>query len=204
MSMAVTAVPESVALSLATPIWERLFTVAPLVLVGTKEPAGGYDLAPKHMAMPLGWQNRYCFVCSPRHATYVNALRTGEFTVSFPTAEQVVSTSLAAAPREDDGSKPALAGLETVPARAVDGVLLAGAYLALECRLERVVAGIGENAIVTGEIVAASAAAEALRAPEVDDHELLSQFPLLAYLSPGRFALVGASRSFPFPVDFRR
>lgn len=203
MGMAVTGAPDSVALSLATPIWERIFTVAPLVLVGTKEAAGGYDLAPKHMAMPLGWQNRYCFVCSPRHATYANALRTGEFTVSFPTAEQVVATSLAAGPREEDGSKPALAALATVPARVVDGVLVAGAYLALECRLERLIDGFGENGIVAGEIVAASASRRAVRGAEVDDQELLAGCPLLAYLSPGRFASVGDSRSFPFPVDFR-
>ena len=30
-----------------TPIWSRFFTVAPLVLVGTREPDGGHDLAPK-------------------------------------------------------------------------------------------------------------------------------------------------------------
>ena len=201
--MAVTGAPEFAALPLGTPIWERFFTVAPLVLVGTREADGGHDLAPKHMAMPLGWQNRYCFVCSPRHATYTNAQRTGEFTVSFPTPEQVVATSLAAGPREEDGSKPSLAALETVPARVVDGVLVAGAYLALECRLERVIDGFGENGIVAGEIVAASVAAQAVRGAEVDDHELLARSPLLAYLSPGRFASVGTSRSFPFPLDFR-
>ena len=204
MSMAVTGAPESVALSLATPIWERFFTVAPLVLVGTKEAAGGYDLAPKHMAMQLGWQNRYCFVCSPRHATYVNAVRTGEFTVSYPTAEQVVATSLAASPREEDGSKPSLAALETVPARVVDGVLVAGAYVTLECRLDRVIDGFGENSIVTGEIVAASVSTDAARGAEVDDQDLLAAGPLLAYLSPGRFASVGESRSFPLPLGCRR
>ena len=50
------------------PIWSRFFTVAPLVLVGTRE-GDGHDLAPKHMAMPLGWDNYFCFVCSPDHAT---------------------------------------------------------------------------------------------------------------------------------------
>ena len=43
------------------PVWNNVFTVAPLVLVGTREGGGGYDLAPKHMAMPLGWDNYYCF-----------------------------------------------------------------------------------------------------------------------------------------------
>jgi flavin reductase (DIM6/NTAB) family NADH-FMN oxidoreductase RutF len=201
--MAGPALPESIALSLGTPIWERFFTVAPLVLVGTKEASGGHDLAPKHMAMPLGWQNFYCFVCSPRHTTYANARRTGEFTVSFPTSEQVVAAGLAAAPRLGDGSKPSLAALQTVPAAVVDGVLVAGSYLALECRLERTIDGFGENSIIAGEIVAASVIGEFARGPEVDDHELIAHHPVLAYLNPGRFAELGESRSFPFPQDFR-
>ncbi len=76
------------------PIWDRFFTIAPLVLVGTLE-EGGHDLAPKHMAMPLGWSNYFCFACSPRHATYRNAERTGTFTVSFPRPGGVVGASLA-------------------------------------------------------------------------------------------------------------
>jgi hypothetical protein len=56
---------EIVPLDLETPIWARVFHVAPLVLVGTLQNDGTPDIAPKHMAMPLGWENRYCFVCSP-------------------------------------------------------------------------------------------------------------------------------------------
>ena len=56
---------ETVQLSLDSPFWERVFTVSPLVLVGTKETDGTYDLAPKNLAMPLGWGNRFCFVCTP-------------------------------------------------------------------------------------------------------------------------------------------
>src|SRR5512132_2587144 len=199
-----TSVRESVALSLTAPIWDRFFTVAPLVLVGTKEPNGGYDLAPKHMAMPLGWQNFYCFVCSPRHGTYVNVVRTGEFTVSFPTADQVVAAGLAAAPRLEDGSEPALAALPTVAARVVDGIAVTGAYLVLECRLERVIDGFGDNSLIVGRVVAAAASQEAARGPEVDDQELIGRRPLLVYLSPGRFAEIERSRSFPFPLEFRR
>ena len=50
------------------PIWDRFFTVAPLVLVRTKE-AEDYDLAPKHMVTPLGWENDFAFVCTARHRT---------------------------------------------------------------------------------------------------------------------------------------
>ena len=77
------ALPEHVrSLPLDEPVWERFFTVFPLVLVGTREEDGGHDLAPKHLAMPLSWGNWFGFVCTPRHRTYQNAVRTGAFTVS--------------------------------------------------------------------------------------------------------------------------
>ena len=79
-----------VPLPLSAPIWDAFFTVAPLVLVGTREEDGSHDLAPKHMAMPLGWQNHFGFVCHPSHATQRNAERTGAFTVSFPRPASVV------------------------------------------------------------------------------------------------------------------
>jgi flavin reductase (DIM6/NTAB) family NADH-FMN oxidoreductase RutF len=185
------------------PIWSRFFTIAPLVLVGTKE-GEGHDLAPKHMAMPLGWDNYFCFVCSPEHATQVNAERTGEFTVSFPRPGQIVETSLAAAPREADSSKPSLAAVPTFPAREVDGVLVQDAYLWLECRLDRIIDGFGPNTLVIGRVVAASVEEGALRASDSDDADLIREQPLLAYLSPGRFASVSESFSFPFHANFKR
>jgi hypothetical protein len=55
--------PQSmIPLPLNAPIWDAFFTVAPLVLVGTREDDGSHDLAPKHMALPLGWQNHFGFV----------------------------------------------------------------------------------------------------------------------------------------------
>ena len=118
-------------LAVDRPIWDRFFTVAPLVIIGSKEPDGTYDLAPKHMAIPLGWQNYYGFVCSPRHATYRNIRRELQFTVSFPRPTDVVTSSLAASPRCDDYTKPALTLLGQRKATAVDGVLDDYCYLYL-------------------------------------------------------------------------
>jgi flavin reductase (DIM6/NTAB) family NADH-FMN oxidoreductase RutF len=184
-------------------VWDRVFAVAPLVLVGSKEPSGRYDIAPKHMAMPLGWGDRYCFVCTPRHATYVNVEREHAFTVSFPHRFQVVQAGLAATEREPDGSKPSLRALPTFRARKVDGVLVHGCYLFLECELDRLVP-FGDEALVVGRMVAASAREEAVRGPDREDEELLRRLPPLAYVSPGRYTSVSAARSFPFPVRFRR
>lgn len=196
--------PGLVPLDTGRPIWSQVFLVAPLVLVATREPGGGHDVAPKHMAMPLGWENLFGFVCSPRHATQRNALATGAFTVGFPRPEQVVQISMAAAPREGDATKPSLSALPTVPARVIDGVLVEGCALQLECELERVVDDLGPNSLIVGRVVAAAADPRALRGDDRDDADVVHEVPLLAYLSPGRFAAVDRSLSFPFPVGFRR
>jgi flavin reductase (DIM6/NTAB) family NADH-FMN oxidoreductase RutF len=183
------------------PLWSRFVTVAPLVLVATKE-GDRYDIAPKHMAMPLGWSDYYCFVCSPRHATYRNAARHGAFTVSFPHPHQIVETSMAASGRVPGGGKPGLQTLPTRPATAVDGVLVTGCRLFLECELHELIDGYGENSLVVGRVVAALAEESSLRLHDRDDGDLIHDAPLLAYLSPGRFAIVSESYSFPFSEDF--
>ncbi len=187
----------------AGPVWDRFFLVAPLVIIGTTEPDGASDLAPKHLAMPMGWDGYFGFVCTPRHATYRNALRTEEFTVSYPRPEQVVFTSMAATPR-DESQKPSLRALPTEPATDVKGVLLSDAYVHLECRLDRVVEGFGENGLVVGTVVAARVHPDALRDLEQDDQELVAGAPLLAYLPPGRYGIIERSATFPFHAGFER
>ena len=186
------------------PVWEQVFTVNPLVVVGTRERGGGYDLAPKHMAFPVGWEDYFGFVCTPRHNTYHNAKRESVFTVSYPRPTQVVLASLAAAPREGDSSKPLLDALRTFPASEVDGIFVEEAYLFLECVLDRIVDGFGENSLIAGRVVAAHVHRDYLRASERDDHDLIYESPLLAYLEPGRYARVAESYSFPFPAGFTR
>ena len=186
------------------PIWDRFFSVAPLVIVGSKEEDGQYNLAPKHLAMPLGWENHYCFVCSPQHTTYHNVRRHGVFTVSYPRPSEVLLASLAAAPRCEDRSKPSLLVLPTLPARQVDGVLVKGCYLVLECTLHRILDGFGPNSLIIGNVVAAAAQESALRLAERDEGEQIFESPLLAYLSPGRLAEIRQSTAFPFPKGFAR
>jgi flavin reductase (DIM6/NTAB) family NADH-FMN oxidoreductase RutF len=195
---------EWVELDPSRPIWERFFVVSPLVVVGTRE-GEGYDLAPKHMAFPLGWENYFGFVCTPRHATYHNAREFGAFTVSYPSPDQLVVTSLAAQKRGEDGGVPGLEALPTEPARKVEGILLRDAYIHLECELDRVVDGFGPNSLVAGRIVAGRVRSDALRVAEGGgETERVRQAPLLAYLHPGRFAVISETRKFPFPADFSR
>jgi flavin reductase (DIM6/NTAB) family NADH-FMN oxidoreductase RutF len=191
-------------LDVGQPIWERFFWVAPLVLVGTLEPDGMHDLAPKHMATPIGWENYYGFVCTPRHHTYANIQREGAFTVSFPRPSQLVLTSLAASPRCGDENKPALSVLPVFAASKVAGVLLEGGYLFLECELDRIVDGFGVNSLIIGRIVAARVAADAQRIHEGGDQALVHNSPILAYLHPGRFSTIDESLTFPFPAGMKK
>lgn len=191
-------------LDLNQPLWNRFFSVAPLVIIGTREEDGSYDLAPKHMAMPLGWDNYFGFICTPRHHTYQNIDREGVFTVSFPQPDQVVLASLTATPRGENQIKLAMNALPTFKANHIDGVLLQQGYLFLECQLERIIDGFGENSLIVGQIVAAQVLESALRRCDRDDQDILLEVPLLAYLPPGRYATINHSLSFPFPMGFTR
>ena len=187
----------------SAPIWDRFFTVAPLVLIGTTDPDGTPDLAPKHMVTPMGWQNYFGFVCTPTHSTCSNIQRTGEFTVSYPKPSQVLYSSLAASPRLE-GHKPVLDCFTTFPAQLIDCVLIQEAYLYFECRHVRTIDGFGVNCLITGEIVAAYAEPDFLRSIDLDDQELVHDSPLLAYLAPGRFATIERSNAFPFPAHMKK
>jgi len=191
-------------LDVSTSIWENFFSVFPLVLVGSRELDGSYDLAPKHLAIPASWNNHYAFVCAPHHRTYINIQQHKQFTVSFPKPAQIVMTSLAADPRTEDQTKPALKVLPQFKANTVDGVFIKDAYLFLECTLEKIVDGLGGNSLIIGEIVDAQIDDEFLRNSEQDDQQLIHSSPLLAYLYPGRFAKIDQSFSFPFPKGFKR
>jgi len=206
--MQVFAVNDSTAdvveLDTSRPVWDRCFMVAPLVLIGTRDDDGALDLAPKHMAFPLGWKNYFGFVCSPTHHTYINIERSGEFTVSYPRPSQVLYAALAASPRHSDGPKAVLQSFPTFPAKQIDGEFIEEAYLFLECKHHKTVDGFGDNCLITGEIVAAYAHPDYLRSSEYDDQELIHDAPLFAYLPPGRFATITRSNAFPFPADMQR
>ena len=191
-------------LDTSRPIWEQFFTVAPLVVIGTKEEKG-YGLAPKHMATPLGQDNFFGFVCTPRHSTYHNVAREGFFTVSFPKPEQVVLTSLSASPRceEAEQEKMALRGLPLRMAPTVDAPFLEDSYLYFECEHLKTVDGFGQHSLICGRITGAWVEEAYLRTFEQDEQELIYRSPLLAYLAYGRFAEIRESRAFPFPRNFK-
>lgn len=186
-------------------LWDRVFTVAPLVIIGTVE-GESFDLAPKHMATPLGFGNYFGFVCTPRHSTYRNIEKTGEFTVSFPKPDQVVQTSLSATPRSQcsDKAKDVLQNLSVFRASTMHAPVIAGAYLYLECELFRIIEGFDDYSLITGKIRVAHADKDYLRVSEVDEREQLMKNPLLGYIAQGRYAKISETFNFPFPKDFKK
>lgn len=186
------------------PIWEHFYTVAPLVVIGTKE-GEEYNLAPKHLAMPLGHTNYFGFICTPAHSTWQNILVEKTFTVSFPNPDQVTLASLAASPRCDDPqiSKPIVTALPTFKAPHVDALFLRHSYLYLECAVDRIVEGFDGFGLIVGKITGAYVAPESLRVSDSDDDAMIRNAPLLAYLAYGRFAEVKETFSFPMPKGFQ-
>lgn len=196
--------PDLVDLPVDHPVWDRFFVVAPLVLIGTTDASGAADFAPKHMATPMGWQNYFGFICSPGHSTCTNIDRTGVFTVSYPKPSQVLIASLAASPRTVTGKKPVLDCFDTFPAALIDARFVEHGHVYFECRHSKTISGFGDACLITGEIIAAYADPDILRTAERDDQELIHDSPLFAYLSPGRFATIDRSNSFPFPDDMKK
>lgn len=196
--------PGYVSVALDRPIWERFPIVAPLVLVATTEPDGTPDVAPKHLAMPVSWENWFGFVCHPSHGTLQNIERTGSFTVGYPSPSMLLETSLSAAPRGADGRKPTLEMLQFTPATVVDGLLIDGCRLHLECTLEKVVDGLGANMLVIGKVVAVHASQKMVRRIDRSDADLLRDCPLLVYVHPGRVATIDETDAFPYHLTFKR
>jgi len=192
-------------LNIDEPIWPHFYTVAPLVVIGTKE-GEGYDMAPKHMVTPLGRENYFGFMCTPDHSTWHNVVDQGYFTVSFPRPDQVVLASLAASPRcgRQLDDKPILRGLPTFRSRIIDALFLKHSYLYLECRLVKIVEGFGRFGLIAGKIIGAHVDENSKIWSEGDNDSMIHDNPLLAYVAYGRFATIKETHEFPFPKGFEK
>lgn len=186
-------------------IWESVFTVAPLIVIGTKEGIN-YDLAPKHMATPIGQSNYFAFVCTPNHSTYHNIKKNKDFSVSFPIPDQVVLASLSASPRckKQLDKKPIVKELPTSKCEVIDALILKDSYLYFECNLTKIFDGFDEYSIIVGEIIEAYVDSEYLRISDTDEQKQIYNNPLLAYIAHGRFAKITDTYNFPLPKGFEK
>ena len=92
--------------------------------------------------------------------------------------------------------------MPTFPASQIDGVFLKGAYLFLECKMERVLDGFGKHSMIVGFVEAAHVDRSYLNEGP-GQYDPMEQAPLLAYVNPGRYARVDATEVFPHPTGFQ-
>ena len=191
-------------LSIKKPIWAHFYMVAPLVVIGTKE-GEAYNLAPKHMACPLGSGNYFGFVCTPRHHTYRNILSEKVFTVSFPKSQEIIMTSIAASPRcHDSYTESMLSRIPHFMSPGIDAPMVKNSYLYLDCSLEKVVGGFDEYCLIAGKITGAYLDPAYKVYAESDHQKMIYDNPLLAYLPDKRFAIIKKTLAFPFPEGFKK
>ncbi len=193
-----------ISLNVEENIWDHFYTVAPLVVIGTKE-GDVYDLSPKHMVTPIGFSNYIAFVCTPRHKTYHNVKKENSFTVSFIRPSQILLSSLSAIPRCEGNHyvKNIVENIPTIPTSKKDNIFIADSYVLFECTLFKIIDGFDSYSIITGKIDAAFVHKDYKIFSEVDQQKHVYDNSLLAYIAQGRFADIKETLSYPYPKDFQ-
>ena len=186
-------------------IWDHFYTVAPLIVVGSKEESG-FDLAPKHMATPLGFSDFFGFVCTPRHNTYQNIKKHLRFSVSFVKPDQILLSSLAAMPRcaENDFSHQVTEHIPTVTNKEGTSIFLKDSYVMLDCKLHRIIDGFDDYSLITGKVESALVHKDYKIVSDKGQQKQIYEHPLLAYIAQGRFASIRETMRYPYPKDFQR
>lgn len=193
-----------VSLDMQQSIWEHFYMVAPLVVIGSKE-NDNYNLAPKHMVIPIGFSNYFGFVCTPRHATYHNIKKEKNFTVSIVKPSQVVISSLTATPRteKNECSKDIISNLSTISS-SNGNLFIKDSYVLFECELFKIIDGFDDYSIITGKIKNALVHKNFKIYSDMDEQKYFQENPLLGYIAQGRFATIKETYKFPFPRDFKK
>lgn len=194
-----------ISLDVKESIWEHFYTVAPLVVIGTKEDQG-FDLAPKHMATPLGFSDFFGFVCTPRHNTYHNIKKCDRFSVSFVKPDQILLSSLAAMPRcaVKDFPKEITDQIPTVTSHDGEAIFLRDSYVMLDCSTYNIIDGFDDYSLITGRINKAQVHKHYKIISDEGHQKQIYDHPLLAYIAQGRFATIKETLSYPYPKDFQR
>ncbi len=194
-----------ISLDVKESIWEHFYTVAPLVVIGTKED-NGFDLAPKHMVTPLGFSDFFVFVCTPRHKTYHNIKKDLRFSVSFVKPDQILLSSLAAIPRcsVTNFSKDITDQIPTVMNKEHTSIFIEDSYVMLDCRLHKIIDGFDDYSLITGKVEKAMVHKNYKIISDKDQQKQIYDHPLLAYIAQGRFASIKETLKYPYPKDFQR
>lgn len=194
-----------ISLNVKESIWEHFYTVAPLVVIGSKEEQG-FDLAPKHMATPLGFSDFFGFVCTPRHNTYHNIKKHSRFSVSFVKPDQILLSSLAAMPRcaVKDFPQEITNQIPTITLNNEASIFVKDSYVMLDCSLHKIIDGFDDYSLITGKIEQAMVHKNYKIVSDEGHQKQIYDHPLLAYIAQGRFASIKETLSYPYPKDFQR
>ena len=194
-----------ISLNVKESIWEHFYTVAPLVVIGSKEEQG-FDLAPKHMATPLGFSDFFGFVCTPRHNTYHNIKNHSRFSVSFVKPDQILLSSLAAMPRcaVKDFPQEITNQIPTITLNNEASIFVKDSYVMLDCSLHKIIDGFDDYSLITGKIEQAMVHKNYKIVSDEGHQKQIYDHPLLAYIAQGRFASIKETLSYPYPKDFQR
>lgn len=186
-------------------LWEQFHTVAPLVVIGTKE-EDGFDLAPKHMVTPIGFSNYFAFVCTPRHRTYHNIKKEEKFSVSYVKPDQILLSSIAAIPRcaVDDYPRDVVQHIPTVTSQDGENIYVEDSYLFFECKLHKIFDGFDDYSIITGTVEKAFVHKDYMIHSDQGQQGQIYRNPLLVYVAQGRFAEIHETMAYPYPKDFER
>jgi len=194
-----------ISLDVKESIWEHFYTVAPLVVIGTKE-GEGFDLAPKHMATPMGFSDFFGFVCTPRHKTYHNIKESQRFSVSFVKPDQILLSSLAAMPRcaVTDFPTEITNQIPTVKSNDGGAIFVRDSYVMLDCSSYKIIDGFDDYSLITGKINKAQVHKHYKIISNEGNQKQIYDHPLLAYVAQGRFASIKETMRYPYPKDFQR
>jgi len=170
-----------------------------IVLVTTLSPDGMPNVAPKTQAAPVGRRNFWSFACTPSHHTHKYIEAGGEFVINIPGPELIKNISLAARRFALDEDEIRGSELTAMPSREVSPPSIAECRVHLECRLHRIVEGLGEDSLIIGRVVAASADSDIID-PSPDS---LQRHPLLVYVYPDHWTMVKEAERFRFPAEYK-
>lgn len=160
------------------------------MLVTTQDAAGNVNIAPKSW---LGIVNTNILVlgCTTQHHTAQNLLATGECVLNLPADDLAAKIWAAEEFREPGLGEPEARGFTTLPSVEVAPPRIRECRVHIECRLDSV-KWFGEDCALFLQVVAASADAAALEAPDP-----VNYLRPIFYLNPGLYGTIEESRQVP-------
>ena len=168
--------------------------VEPIVIVTSISREGVADAAVKSWITFINLKpSVVVFGCNMQHQTAKNVLATREFVVNIPSEDIVKETLMTAKPYSPETNKIESAGLTATPSAKVKPPCIEECKAHLECVLEWT-KQYGDEIIIAGKVVSASADEDIIKSPLEERCNLLR--PIM-WVGNERYAVVKESKPFP-------